>query len=123
MRNPFRGLDAVVYKELRQARKDPATLVMALLIPVIQLTIFGFAIDTEIRDIPTVVVDGARTRTSREFAQGLQATGTFRIVGEAADRDAALSLLRSGVVRTAVIFPSSVAWSASRPSPVRALRK
>ena len=59
------GLGAIVYKELRQARRDPATIFLALLIPVIQLTIFGYAIDTEVRDIRTVVVD--RARASRAF--------------------------------------------------------
>jgi ribosome-dependent ATPase len=103
-RNPFRGLTAVVYKELRQSRRDPATLFLALLIPVIQLTLFGYAIDTEVKDVPMVVVDRARTRTSREFAQEMEATGTFKFVGDAKDRDKALSLLRAGEAKVAVVF-------------------
>jgi ABC transporter DrrB family efflux protein len=105
----FRGLGGIVYKELLQARRDPATLVLALAIPVIQLTIFGFAIHTEIEDIPTVVVDRAGVRVGREFVQALDATGTFRVVGFAADRDEAMALLREGRAKTAVLLPDDLA--------------
>jgi len=104
----FRGLRGVVYKELLQARRDPATLFLALAIPVIQLTIFGFAINTEIRDIPTVVVDRAGVRVGREFVRALEATDTFRIVGYVAGRDEALALLREGRAKTAVLLPEDL---------------
>jgi ribosome-dependent ATPase len=105
----FRGLGAVVYKELRQARRDPATLLLALFVPVIQLAIFGFAIDTEIRDVPTVVVDRARVRESRAFVEKLVATGTFRVVAHARDREEALAVLRAGRAKAAVLFPDDFA--------------
>ncbi len=105
----FRGLSGIVYKELLQARRDPATLVLALAIPVIQLTIFGFAIHTEIRDIQAVVVDRANVRVGREFLQALEATDTFRIVGHAADREEAMALLREGRVQVAVFLPDDLA--------------
>lgn len=104
----FRGLGGVVYKELIQARRDPATLFLALAIPVIQLTIFGYAIHTEIRDIPTVVVDRAKVRVGREFVEALEATDTFHIVGHAADRDDAMTLLREGRAKTAVLLPDDL---------------
>jgi len=119
----FRGLGAVVYKELRQVRRDPATLFLALLIPTIQLVIFGFAIDTEIRDIPLVVVDRAHTRTSRDLTRRLEATGTFRFVGELASRDEALARLRRGNVRAAIIFPANLdeLRLAGVPAPIQIL--
>ena len=104
----MRGLGAVVYKELRQARRDPATLFLALLIPVVQLLIFGFAIDTEIRRIPTVVVDRAQVRASRDLEAALAATDVFRIEYRVPGRDEALSLLRSGRARVAVFVPEDL---------------
>jgi len=104
----FRGLGAVVYKELIQMRRDPASLFLALLIPVIQLTIFGYAIDTEIRDVPTVVVDRARVRRSRDFVQALEATGTFRVVERVTDRDTALRRLREGHAKVALLLPDDL---------------
>jgi ABC-type multidrug transport system permease subunit len=108
MRNPLRGLGAVVYKERLQMRRDPASLFLALLVPVIQLTIFGFAIDTEIRDIPTVVVDRANVRASRELARAMEATGTFRIDAYLPDRDTALVRLREGRAKAAVLLPGDL---------------
>lgn len=121
--SPLRGLTAVVYKELRQVRRDPATLFLALLIPVVQLTIFGYAIDTEIRDIPTVVVDRSHTRSSRAFTEALGATGTFRVVGEAADRDEALTRLRAGSIRVAVLYPTDFDQHrlTGKPAPIQVL--
>ncbi|MCK6461875.1 MAG: ABC transporter permease, partial [Planctomycetes bacterium] len=104
----FRGLSGIVYKELLQARRDPATLVLALAIPVIQLTIFGYAIHTEIRDIPTVVVDRAGVRAGRELVQALEATDTFEITGHARDREEAIALLREGRVKVAVLLPDDL---------------
>jgi ABC transporter DrrB family efflux protein len=104
----LRGFGGVVYKELIQARRDPATLFLALAIPVIQLTIFGFAIHTEIEDIPTVIVDRAGVREGREFVQAVAATGTFRILGHAADRNEALALLREGRAKVAVLLPDDL---------------
>lgn len=104
----FQGLGAVVYKELRQIRRDPATLFLALLIPVVQLFIFGVAIDTEVWRLPTAVVDRACTEDSRAFRRALEATGIFRVVAEVPDRDAALGLLRAGRVKVAVLFPDDL---------------
>jgi len=101
----IRGLGAVVYKELRQLRRDPASLGLALAIPVIQLTIFGFAIDTEVRDIPLVVVDRAQVRESRALTRAFQATGTFRLVGHVASRDEALARMGASHARAVLVFP------------------
>ena len=65
------GFRSVAAKELLHLRRDPTSLVIALLIPLIQLTLFGFAIDFDVRYIPTVVVDldreaGERQRVLRE---------------------------------------------------------
>ncbi len=105
----IRGLGAVVYKELLQLRRDPASLGLALLIPVIQLVIFGFAIDTEVRDVPFIVVDSARVRESREFARAFEATGTFRLKGYFDSRDEALAQLRAGHAKAALLFPTDFA--------------
>jgi len=116
-------LGAVVYKELRQVRRDPATLFLALFIPSLQLLIFGYAIDTEVKNIPMVVVDRARTRTSRDLTRRLEATGTFRFVGEAADRKEALRSLRRGDAHVAILFPRDLDSRrlAGKPAPVQIL--
>ena len=53
----FRGLAAVVYKETRHILRDPRTLFLILLIPCLQLIVFGYAVNLDVKHIPTVVFD------------------------------------------------------------------
>src|SRR5438034_6532956 len=57
-------------------------------IPVIQLLLFGFAIQTDVRHIPTVVFDESRTSTSRDVIAAFENTGNFHIVAHVDGRDA-----------------------------------
>lgn len=98
-------LRAMVWKELRQLRRDPATLGMLLGIPVLQLLLFGYAIQTEVRHLPTAVLDAAASAESRALAQAFEATGSFRIAGYAADRHELEAWIASGRVRVGLVIP------------------
>ena len=69
-------------KEFIQMRRDRLTLGMMIGIPAIQLVLFGFAIRTEVRHLPTLVLDESRTRESRELVAALVNSTNFDIVGE-----------------------------------------
>ena len=60
---------AVMVKELLQLRRDRLTLAMMAALPMVQLTLFGYAIDTDVRHIPTVVYDQDHSAQSRDFAR------------------------------------------------------
>lgn len=108
----------ILRKEIVHILRDPATLVIAMMIPVIQLTLFGFAIDFDIRDIPTSVVDQDRTRESREYIQKLEATGYLEVVAIASVSDEAAAQVRQGLSKVAVIIPPGFAReSAAGRSP------
>jgi ABC-2 type transport system permease protein len=76
----FKGFASVFYKEIIQITRDPLTLVLMLLIPMIQLTVFGYAINTDVRNIKTVVYDLDQHRESRELIAAFQNTDYFNIV-------------------------------------------
>ncbi len=78
----LRGLPAIMYKEFIHVRRDPATLFLTLFIPVFQLILFGYAINMDVKNIPTVVYDLDRGRQSRDMVMALRNTDYFRIVGE-----------------------------------------
>ncbi|HEY7193351.1 MAG TPA: hypothetical protein VH439_06380, partial [Gemmatimonadales bacterium] len=78
---------AMFRKEFIQMRRDRLTLGIMTGIPVIQLLLFGFAIQTDVRHIPTVVLDESRTPTSREMIAAFENTGNFRIVAHVDGRD------------------------------------
>ncbi len=116
----MRGYLAIALKELLHLRRDPTTLVIALVIPVIQLTIFGFAIDFDIRHIKTVVVDMDRSRESRAYITVLHNTQYIEVAGYLPGPEDAEEALRKGSARVAVIIPPD--FSRSRPGATRSIK-
>lgn len=70
---------SIARKEIRHILRDPFTLAMALGLPVILVTFFGFAIDFDVRDIEVVVHDSDKSRASRQLADLFEASGYFRL--------------------------------------------
>ncbi|MGH7696611.1 MAG: ABC transporter permease, partial [Gemmatimonadaceae bacterium] len=95
----------MLWKEFIQMRRDRLTLGMMVLVPAIQLLLFGFAIRTEVRNLPTVVVDEANTAQSRALAQRLFNTGNLKLAGTAPDRAAATFAIERGSARAALLIP------------------
>jgi len=81
MPEALRGLGAVFYKESLHIRRDSMALLFALIIPIIQMTILGFGIDTNIRQVKTVVYDQDGRQEARELVNRLRNSDTFRVVG------------------------------------------
>jgi len=77
---------SVAVKEVLQLCRDRLTLAMMVALPVIQLTLFGYAIDTDVRHVPTVVYDQDGSARSRDFARSLEATGFYDLKGEVRGR-------------------------------------
>src|ERR1700686_3541477 len=78
--NLFRGFRAVFYKEVLHVRRDSATLFFSLFIPLIQMFVLGFGIDTNVRQVHTVVFNGDGRRESRELIDRLKNSDTFNII-------------------------------------------
>ena len=79
MVNPFRGFSAIFYKETLHVRRDFATLFFSLIIPILQMFLLGYGIDTNIRQINTVVYNADGRQESRELLDRLRNSDTFRI--------------------------------------------
>jgi ABC-2 type transport system permease protein len=92
-------------KEFIQMRRDRLTLAMMVGIPAIQLALFGFAIRTEVRHLPTLILDEARSRESRELIATLVNSTYFDIVGTVRGRDEVTSWIGRGAAAAAVIIP------------------
>ena len=95
----------MLWKEFIQMRRDRLTLGMMLGIPAIQLIMFGYAIQTEVRHLPTVVLDESRSSESLALVDELRNTGNFDIVGYVADRRALEREIRSGRAMAGVVIP------------------
>jgi ABC-2 type transport system permease protein len=71
----------MVRKEMRQMFRDPRMKRLMFGPPIIQLIIFGYAVNTDIRDTRTFILDRDRTAVSRQLVDGLTSSGYFRVVG------------------------------------------
>lgn len=103
-----RRLWAVIAKEIRQLRRDRLTLAMVVGVPVMQLVLFGFAINTNVRGLPAVIVDQARTSASRALVMDMLATGVVVPVRDADVPWQAEDALRRGEASVAIVVPPDV---------------
>src|SRR5579872_5105178 len=72
--NPFRGFRAIFYKESLHLRRDSMAIMFALLIPIVEMIILGAAIDTNVRQVKTVVFDQSGIMEHAEDVQGSQSS-------------------------------------------------
>lgn len=117
------GLRAVLYKEFIHLRRDPATLRIAVLIPLMQMFLFGYAVDMNVEDVPTVVYDLDQRRASRDLVRMFENTSYFRVVGEVDSEAALTQALVSGRARVGLRIPPdfSASLTAGRPVQVQVL--
>ncbi|HEV3420553.1 MAG TPA: ABC transporter permease [Candidatus Acidoferrum sp.] len=105
MVNPFRGFSAVFYKEALHVRRDFGTLFFSLIIPLLQMFLLGFGIDTNIRQINTAVYNADGRRESRELLDRLRNSDTFNLVRYVnTDRDLNEAIV-SGKCRVGIKIP------------------
>jgi len=72
-RQAARALGAVMQKEFLHIIRDPGTLVIALILPVFLLLLFGYALSLDVRDVPFAVADMDRSQASRQFVESFTA--------------------------------------------------
>ena len=109
MRAAFGRIGWMVRKELRQVFRDPRMARLVLVAPIVQLLVFGYAVSTDVRHTPTIVLDRDQSRDSRELVTALVGGGYFDVV-EWAERDADLAFaLDHGRAALAVAIPAGYA--------------
>jgi ABC-2 type transport system permease protein len=104
----------IAWKELQQLRRDRLTLAMMAALPVMQLLLFGYAINTDVRHMPTVIFDQDASAQSRDLVRGLEATGFYDVRGHVRDYDEVSRALRSGEARVALVIPPRYASHLAR---------
>ncbi|UWX04420.1 ABC transporter permease [Pseudoxanthomonas sp. NC8] len=97
---------AVMVKELRQMRRDRITLAMIVGIPVVQLLLFGYAINTNLRDLSAGFVDQARTSASRALVMDIVASDVVRPALDAHTPQELLEAMRRGRISIGVVIPA-----------------
>lgn len=86
----------MVVKEVKQLLRDPKTRGIIFVSPILQLVLFGYAVNTDVRNVAMAVVDHDRTAASRELVDALTASGWFRVVTRSDRSDALGRALDAG---------------------------
>lgn len=109
---------ALALKELRQIRRD-RRLVMSLIVPpALQVLLFGFALDAEVRNLRLGVVDESRTTESRELVSALTENRTFRLTGSYQTVAELERAIGSGRLDVGVVVPYDFTRHLTRGRPV-----
>lgn len=109
MKASLRRIYAIVLKELMQLGRDRVTFAMIVMIPLIQLLMFGYAINTDVRNIPIAVVDQSHTTIARIITETVKVTQIVDVVATYDTPQQAEAAIIRGDVRAALIFPVDLA--------------
>ncbi len=103
--NPFTGLLPVLRKEAIHIRRDPMALFFTVFIPILQMMLIGFAINTNVRDVATVVYDAAQTQESRRLLDRFTNSGDFKMVEYVQSDEALNRAIIAGRTRVGIKIP------------------
>jgi len=105
MKLPFRGFSAILYKEFLVVLRDPLTLFFMLFPPVVEMIAFGYALDTDVKHMATLVFDEDRTTESRSLVRQFENTQTFKVVGEVQSVTELAEAIRRGEAYVGIQIP------------------
>src|SRR5262245_28705233 len=125
----FRRMWAMVIKEFVQMRRDRMTFATMIFVPILQLTLFGYAINTDPKQLPTAVLTPTEGPLTRAVLAAMKNTDYFKFTEQVHDADELDRLIRSGKVLFAVEIPASFERDVRRgdrpsvlSSPMRPIR-
>jgi len=96
---------AIVRKEVRQLRRDRLTFGMIVGIPVIQLLMFGYAINMDVRNLDAAVADLSGTSASRQMVMDMSQTQIIRVIKQVSSADELEYLMRQGEISVGIYIP------------------
>lgn len=110
---------SVLKKEFIQMRRDRLTFALVFMMPLIQLLLFGYAIQTEVKHIPTIVFDQSLTNESRELLASFSASGYFDVIKTAKNYAEVNQAIDSGQTKVGIIFPPDFSENIHRGKPAQ----
>ncbi len=110
----IRRIWAVLQKELIQTVRDRSTLAMLLTMPMLQLFLFGFAIDMDVDHIPTIVADQSLDAASRAYVEAMSASGYFDLVEYAPDQTQVVRAIDEGRAKAGIVIPPNLSANVER---------
>jgi ABC transporter DrrB family efflux protein len=101
----FKGFGSVFYKEVIQISRDPLTFVLMMIVPMIQLLIFGYAINTNVRNVNTVVYNLDPGKLSRELIDAFENTDYFLVTEQVGSDEELNHAIVAGRAKVGIKIP------------------
>src|SRR4029453_11210903 len=117
----MKRLPALPLKEFRQLVRDPLTLRMIIMVPLMQMIIFGYAINFDVKHLKMVVLDESRSYESRELVAKMQASQYFDVLGGASSFDERRGALDSATPSVALVIDAQFGKDRRRGTPAHAM--
>ena len=102
-------LKALIIKEFIEVFRDRGSIALMIIMPVMQLLIFGFAINTDVKHLRTIVLDQSRSQESRQMLESFRASNYFDIVARAENFEELNRAVDQGDVKVGIAFPPDFA--------------
>lgn len=96
---------SIVKKEFIQIKRDKASFGIAIMMPLMMMLLFGYAVATQLEDISMLVLDQSNSVESRELIKSFENTSYFKVIGKAQNIDMIESEMNKGTVHAALIIP------------------
>ena len=112
-----RRIYAVIRKETHEIARDPVTIWVSLLMPLVMLFLFGYAITLDVKDIPLGVWDADRSTESRRLVDAFAQSGYFTLAHEIADERDLAAALERGDIKLALVIPRAFGQRLARGAP------
>jgi ABC-2 type transport system permease protein len=111
-------ISAIVFKEFRQLMRDRPTFGMVVMVPLVQLLLFGFAINMTLRDLGVGLVDQNQTQIARRMVADLTASQIVKFTHQYATPQEAEAAIRQGKVEAALVIPQDLGQRFSDERPL-----
>ncbi len=119
----LRRVGLLAGKEFRQFLRDRAMLPIALVMPILQLIMFGYVVGADVRDLPTAVLDQDLTGTSRQVVRAFEGSGYFRTIAKATSEREVREMMDRNRIGVALVIPHGFARRVrqGRSAPVQVI--
>lgn len=107
MRQSFRRMMTIVRKEWLHIIRDPRTLALVIVLPVMMLFLLGYAVANDVKDIPLAVADQSHTDASRTLVDKLTSSEFFKYTHAAQSENEILAMMDAGTVKAGLYIPES----------------
>jgi len=101
----MRRMLTIMRKEIIHIRRDPKTLMLVIIMPVMMLVLLGYAVTADIENIPLAVADLSKSSASQNFIDRYWISGFFEITHDVKNEKEILELIDAGIVKTGILIP------------------